>query len=479
MDKQKVTKLILLIICLATYFIINGLPNSNAGLTPEQIQALKDQGQVVLTAQGQQVLALMVAVILAWIFEVVPIGIASVFALFMIPTLGLAKTPWAMQNFAIPTIFFIMCSFCFANGFIKTGLGYRISLTVSTMFGKSPGRILLSFMVATGVVSMFLADIPTAIVFGSIAYPILQKNNCEPGKSKWGMAMMMGIPMSAAIGGIGTPAGSGLNVLALDLLRSTSGIEVNFVQWAALGVPVALILIFVNWYVLMLFCKPELSHVEGLDDIKAEKAKLGKMSTAELKFCIIFALTVLGWVTSVWTKIPIYVTAVVFATVLFLPGINIIEWVETRKGIGWEVLLLVGASNALAKLMMMHGADKWIASAIDLTGMSLFAMIFVVVAFGVFSHLILPVGNAALAVCIPVIAVLAQSAGVNPALLIIPMGFCASCVFLIPVDPIPLTTYQYGYWRMIDMMKPGWVVSAIWVVVLTVFAYLAGVIGIF
>lgn len=480
MDKSNKIKFGLLLLCLATYVIIAYLiPNSNPSVSPDELKELHKQGKVMLTPQGQLILALMAATILAWIFEVVPIGMASVFALFMMPTIGLVKTPFAMQNFAIPTIFFILSSFCFARGFIKTGLGYRISLMVSTLFGKSSGRVLLSFMMATGVISMFLADIPTAIVFGSIAFPILQRNNCEPGKSKFGMAMMMGIPMAAAIGGIGTPAGSGLNVLALDLLKSTSNVDVNFAQWAALGIPTALVLIFLTWVVLMKMVTPEIDHVAGLDDIKSERAKLGPLNKDELKFCLIFSITLVLWFTSVWTKIPIYVTAVSMATLLFVPGINVIEWKETSKGIGWEVLLLVGASNAMAKVMMLHGADKWIASFIDITGLSVFVMILAVVAFGVFSHLILPVGNVALAVCIPVIAVLAQSAGVNPALLIIPLGFCASCVFLIPVDPIPLTTYQYGYWRMIDMMKPGWVAAVIWVLVLTVFAFIANMIGVF
>jgi len=47
------------------------------------------------------------------------------------------------------------------------------------------------------------------------------------------------------------------------------------------------------------------------------------------------------------------------------------------------------------------------------------------------------------------------------------------------VDPIPLTTYKYGHWKMMDMMKPGLVISIVWVFLLTGFMYVANLIGIF
>ncbi len=82
-------------------------------------------------------------------------------------------------------------------------------------------------------------------------------------------------------------------------------------------------------------------------------------------------------------------------------------------------------------------------------------LLFAVSAFGVFSHLIVPVANAVLAVAIPIVAVLAEQAGINPVYLVLPIAFTASDVFLLPLDPIPMTTYNYGYWKMSDMIKPG------------------------
>lgn len=223
--KQKRFKQIMGVLAILAYFIIDNLP-APVGLSPE----------------GKRIIGYMIATILFWVFEILPIGITSIAALLVLPLTGLVPMRAAMQSFAIPTIFFIMASFCFATGFIKTGLGHRLSLSLSTMFGNRAKYVLLAFMLSTAVISMLLADIPTAIIFASIAFPILEINKCLPGKSNFGRAVMMGIPMAAALGGVGTPAGSGLNVLALDLLNKHGNVDVNFLQWSVVGIPFALIL---------------------------------------------------------------------------------------------------------------------------------------------------------------------------------------------------------------------------------------------
>lgn len=462
--KQKRLKQIMGVAAILLYFVIDFLPAPDG-----------------LSHEGKRILGYMIATIIFWVFEVLPIGMSSVCALLVLPLTGLTPMRAAMQSFAIPTIFFIMASFCFATGFIKTGLGYRLSLSLSTMFGNRSKFVLLAFMMSTAVISMVLADIPTAIIFASIAFPILELNKCIPGESRFGRAMMMGIPMAAAIGGVGTPAGSGLNVLSLDLLQKHGNVSVNFLQWSAVGVPFVIILTFINWLVLIWMVPPEIDKVEGLDDIVASKAKLGPITAAERKFCIIFGITFILWLTSPLTKISIQTIAVVMATVLFIPGIDVITWPEANKSIAWEVLMIVGSSSVLAATMQSHGAATWIANELlgHVGGFTMLALLFFVIAYGIFSHYILPVANATLAVSIPVIAELSVAMGINPAIMIVPLAYTASCVFLLPVDPIPLTTYKYNYWSMLDMMKPGFIVSVIWVFVLTGFMYVATMVGIF
>lgn len=461
--KSNYTKLFIALICVVVYIALSKMPTPQ-GLTPN----------------GQKALAIMVVAVIAWIFEVIPIGISSALFAMIIGILGIVPQKDAMASFMIPTVFFIMSAFIIARGFIDTGLGNRVSLYVSTLFGTKPNKVLLSFMLPTALISTVLADIPTAVIFSSMAYTLLKKNDCTPGKSNFGRSVMMGIPIAAAIGGIGTPAGSGLNVLALSLLKSTAKVDINFLQWTLIGFPMAMLLTVVAWYVISKMVPAEFDQVKGLDDVKKELKNLGGLTAGERKFVAIFSVTLLLWFTQPWNKIDSAVVAMVTAAVFFLPGIELCTWDKAKSTVSWDVLLLVGASNSLAMALTSTKAAPWLANTFlgGLTGIGIILLLLIVSAFGVFSHLIIPVGSAVLAVAIPVLTVVAGKMGINPSVITIPIAFTASCVFLVPLDPIPLTTYNYGYWKFSDMAKPGVIIALVWIVLNIVFMYGAQLLGI-
>ena len=70
--------------------------------------------------------------------------------------------------------------------------------------------------------------------------------------------------------------------------------------------------------------------------------------------------------------------------------------------------------------------------------------------------------------------ILAARAGHNPVLFALPVVLTASCAFLLPLDPVPLVTYGKGYYRMTDMLVPGFVLSIAWIVVMTALFMILG-----
>ena len=464
LEKKNYSKLIILIICALVYIVLTSLPAPSG-----------------LPANGQRALSLMVVAVIAWVTEVIPIGISSVLLTLLLPVLGIVPMKDAMANFMITTVAFIFSAFIIADAFIRTGLGNRISLIVSSRFGDKPDKVLLSFMLPTAIISMVLADIPTAIIFSSMAYTLLKKNNCVPGKSNFGKSIMTGIPIAAAIGGIGTPAGSGLNLLAISLIKSSANVDINFLQWSAIGIPMALVLTFVAWYVLKKMYPAEFKVVEGLNDAKNELKKLGPLTTNEKKFTAIFAIALILWFTQPLTKLDTAFVGVLAASTLFIPGISISTWEDVKGKIAIDVLFLVASSNALAMAIVSTKGAAWVSNTFlgGLAGVGIIGLLLTVTAFGIFSHILIPAGNAVLAIAIPVLSILAKDIGINPIALTLPVAFTASCVFLMPLDPIPLTTYSYKYWKMTDMIKPGIIISLVWIVINAIFMYAAQMIGIY
>lgn len=296
-------------------------------------------------------LVLFVAVLL-WLTEAVPMAVTAVFVLFFGAWVGFANI---LANFASTGPFFLLAAMVIGQIFTKVGLGRRISLYVLPMFGNKAKAVLLAVMMGTCVVSMFLADIPTALVFFGLCAPILEQNGCEPGKSKFGKAIMLGIPVGAAIGGIGTPAGSGMNAVTMSLLKNICGVEISFGQWSLVGVPVALVSIVLAWLILCWLCKPEIDIVKGLDSLKEDRKNVGPLKGDELKFTIVFAIMVVLWFIPKQTGIDMYMTAWGGIFIMSLPGMNLVNWKEASTKIDWSAFLICGAATALATVVANLG----------------------------------------------------------------------------------------------------------------------------
>ena len=74
-----------------------------------------------------------------------------------------------------------------------------------------------------------------------VALVILQGNRCAPRDSSFGRALMIGLPFACLIGGVGTPAGSSMNAMTIGLLKDTANVNISFLEWACVGLPMVLI----------------------------------------------------------------------------------------------------------------------------------------------------------------------------------------------------------------------------------------------
>lgn len=439
MKNDKVKKWIYLILIFGAFFILRNFVPS--GL---------DQ------AGWDGFLVLFVAVLL-WLTEAVPMAVTAVFVLFFGAWVGFEKEANILANFASTGPFFLLAAMVIGQIFTKVGLGRRISLYILPMFGNKAKAVLLAIMMGTCVVSMFLADIPTALVFFGLCMPILEQNGCEPGKSKFGKAVMLGIPVGAAIGGIGTPAGSGMNAVTMSLLKNICGVEISFGQWSLVGVPVALISIVLAWLILCWLYKPEIEVVKGLDDLKADRKNVGPLRGDELKFTIVFAIMVVLWFIPKQTGIDMYMTAWGGIFIMSLPGMNLVDWKEASTKIGWSAFLICGAATALATVVANLGTGAWLSGILVLL-----LVINLMMAVG---HYPMPQGVSLAGLCLPVVGALAVNLGLNPIVVCLPVCMSTSMLLLVPIDPTCFTTISGGYWKIKDMMSSGILITLGYIIV--------------
>ena len=437
-----------------------------------------------LSPEGQRTAALFVGALILWGSEALPIAVTSLLTLAFQPLFGLVALGPALGNFMSPVFFFVLTMFIIALAWTKTGLARRFAWWMLSKAGTDATRVIYVFVIGSGTLSMIVSDVPAAAIFMAIALGIFAKLGIEPG-SRFGKAIMIGIPIGALVGGVGTPAGSSINLLGLEIIVQQGGERIPFVNWMAVGIPMVAILLPLTAFVVAKLFPPEIENIGVMEDIEAERERMGRLSSGERKLIAIMSTMVVLWILSSWpTLFPevarplanVFLVAILGSVAMFLPGIRLFSWKEAQDATGWEVLMLIGAVTALGVVSRDSGLAQWLVDTLlsGLADWNTVVILLVISTFTVVIHLMLPINPVIPVVMIPPLMLLAEAAGLNPALFALPVIFTASCAFLLPLDAVPLVTFGKGYYKMFDMLPAGALVSVAWVIVMTVLLFVIG-----
>jgi sodium-dependent dicarboxylate transporter 2/3/5 len=423
-----------------------------------------------LSAEGKSMAAIFWVALVLWATEAIPVAVTSLLVIILQPIFGVEDLRTAFNTFISPVFFFVLAMFCIAQAFISSGLDRRFALWLLTLAGADSRRVVLAFMVGTAGISTIISDVPACAIFMAVALGLLQQIGITPGDSRLGKAVMIGIPIAALIGGVGTPAGSSINILGIHFIEEYGKVRVPFLHWMAIGIPMVLILVPIAWWVLVRCHPPEMKYIAEIETLTNERVRAGRMKGQERKVIGILAVLIVLWILSTWVKqLDIVLIGLAGAVTMFLPGVGLLTWKEVERSTGWDALLMIGGVTSLGAASVKTGLAQWLVDS-SMGGIQDWHALWIVAlisAFTVIIHLILPIGPVVNAVLIPPIALLALSTGHSPVLYALPVAFSASCAFLLPLDAVSLITYAKGYYRMVDMLIPGAIISLFWVIIMT------------
>jgi sodium-dependent dicarboxylate transporter 2/3/5 len=151
---------------------------------------------------------------------------------------------------------------------------------------------------------------------------------------------------------------------------------------------------------------------------------------------------------------------------------RLLAWTDTTK-MAWGILLLFGGGIALAKALedvkLMDQLGAYIASyATD----NIFLMILIVTTISIFLSEVMS-NVAQVIVMAPVISSVAVALHMDPLLLGIPMTLAASCASMLPMGTPPnAIVFASGHIKMKDMLKAGFVLNIICIILITLFCWL-------
>jgi len=442
-----------------------------------------------------RVLAVAGLMITWWVSEALPMPVVALLPLVLFPLLKINTIKSTAASYGNEVIFLFMGGFMLGLAIEKWNLHRRIALNIVRATGTSGNRIILGFILATGFLSMWLSNTATTMMMFPIALSVIKVmgDKQEGGNyAHFNLSMMLAIAWSSNFGGIATIIGTPPNVQFVGYFERKYNINIDFVDWMILCTPLALILMFALYIVTTKFLFPNRirSSEAARKHIHGEIALLGKLSGPEKRVLLVFCCTALLWIlkdlinlSQPWFRLDDNMIAITGGLALFIfpagkvtvtgeadKAEGLLEWNDTRD-LAWGILLLFGGGIALADAMEKAGLitqlGAWLA---QYAGGGIF-LIFMVTFLSIFISEVMS-NVAQVIVFSPVVCSLADSIGMNPLLLGIPMTLAASCASMLPMGTPPnAIVFASGHIRLKQMIKAGLVMNIVALILITLFSW--------
>tara|TARA_B110000503_G_scaffold43743_1_gene71596 strand:- start:1844 stop:3280 length:1437 start_codon:yes stop_codon:yes gene_type:complete len=440
---------------------------------------------------GWSVAAVTVLMAVWWATETVPVAVTALLPLALFPLIEVASFKEAAIPYANPNIYLFLGGFMLALGIESSGLHKRMALRMIIAVGSSGPMLIGGFMLVSALISMWVMNTSTTLMLLPIGLAVCAVvGDTIPGltekeKKDFDTALMLGIAYSATIGGMSTLIGTAPNIVFSAFMQETYGIEISMIDWMKLGVPLASVMLFAAWVILTKYVFPIsfTSSCETQDHLKKMLFDLGLLSKDEIKISIIFTLTAFAWMFrsfldnyDMFSGLTDAGIAIISAILLFMiPSSShkgdLLNW-EKSNQLPWGLLILFGGGLSLAAQINASGLGVWIGQGLSvLSSVPPIFLIFAVASLIIFLTEITS-NVATTSTFLPVFGAVAVGIGVLPVSLTVPVCLAASCAFMLPVATPPnAIVYGSGKFTIATMMRAGFALNVIGIIVVTLFSY--------
>jgi len=413
-----------------------------------------------------------------WIFEPLPIEATSIIPFAVFPLTGVLNAKQAAAGYGHEMVMLFIGGFMIAQALEKSGAHKRLALgMVYAVGGKGGRRLILGFMLAAVVLSMWVSNTAVTLMLLPVVIAVIEQLEDNERKAM-AVPLMLALVFGVNIGGIGTPVGTPPNIIFMGAYEKAVGRSLSFIGWMKVGVPVVAIVTPIAWLWL----------TRRLGKSRAIKLpELGPWRSEERRVLVVFILTALGWMFreepyggwSGWFGAKgagDSTVALVSVMAMFLwpngQGGRLLDW-KTASNIPWGLLLMVGGSITIAAAFDTSGLSNSIGAA--LAGHSnwpVFAMV-TAVAFGAGFITNMMNHTAMAALLMPLLAAASKSAGINPILLMMPAAMSISMAFMMPISTMSnMIIYGTGYISVRTMVREGFVPNLVGAATVAAVCYL-------
>lgn len=435
-----------------------------------------------------------------WMTEAIPLAATALLPLALFPLLGVSSARDTAGAYINSIIFLYVGGSLIAVAMERCGLHRRVALAVIHALGGGAERIVLGFMLAGGLVSMWISNTAAAVMMLPIAMAIIGQMETRFGRERTqplAVAVLLAVAYGASIGGVATPVGSPTNLVFLKIYADTfpAAPAISFGQWVAVAMPLSIALLFAAWLALVrLNGRLDASLALDRSTVRRELDALGPLGREERIVTAVSIVTAALWIFRADLTIGSFVipgwaglwkgfallddgtVAVAMALLLFLLPANAergggpILGADAFAELPWSAILLFGGGFAMANGFTSSGLTQHLAGQFAGLGTMpvLVAMLIACAAVALVTELVSNI--AVVQMFIPVLAAWGVAQQINPLLLMFPATIMSSMAFLLPVGTPPnAVIFGSNRIRIAEMLRGGaWVKLVVVLITLVV-----------
>ncbi|MEM8669535.1 MAG: SLC13 family permease [Planctomycetota bacterium] len=407
-----------------------------------------------------------------WIFEPVPIPVTSIVPLAVFPLVGVLSPATVGESYGHPLVLLMMGGFMLSMAMERSNTHRRIALGMVRLFGGGSARgLVFGFMIASAGLSMWISNAATTLMLLPIVLVVVEKSVDQTLRT----ALLLGVAYAASVGGVGTPIGTPPNLVFMTVYEEATGIEITFLQWMAMALPIVIVMIPIVGFWLT-------RHVKTRAAL--ELPEVGQWRAAEIRTLAVFGITAVLWMTrsdpfggwKTWFGLSqandasVALLAVIALHIIpngEKPGEKLLDW-ETAAKIPWGILILYGGGIANAKAFLASGLSETIGNSMNALSTIPIVLMIALICLCV-TFLTEVTSNTATAnLLMPILAAGAITVGLDPKLIMVPAAISCSFAFMLPVATPPnAIVFASQELTIKRMAREGLVLNLVGVVIVT------------
>lgn len=408
--------------------------------------------------------------IFLWATELIHPTLTGMLIFCLIPALAIMSPAETFQVMGELIIWRLLGIFIITKGMEKTGLARRIALKILSLArGNLYFLLFLMEFITFAFVFLVPAVAARTAILASICMGLVTKLE-DGSNTNFAKAASITIPVTSLITSNTIIVGASATIYAVGFFEKNLHYQITYISWLGTMLPgsimamVAIFFIVTRLYPFPRRLTGEISYLK--DDIN----KLGKITAQELKMIIILVILLFAWFFNLDDKYPVEFIA---GTILFLPGIKILERKETFRLLDWETIMLFGSGLAMVESLNKSAAIDFLVSNLShqVGDLNEFAAVFAIVIITVVVRLGMANMTGVVATLLPVFTSLSLVMGINPIWADSICIMASGLGILMPSQSSSnLTTYCYGYYSPRDFFRTGILVVISYAVIIALIA---------